>query len=181
MKLVPTLLLMTMLCSPVAFGRDKNEPPKVVASRDVPLQRTGFYPAKIHSQCTTEALFAQTCWKVWAAASQTFDKQTKNLKLLVNITIPASSNNVFNYAAIVFAIDGEVIELPAMDWAGSDPYIYGRTAAIENESLVRKLAAATEVWVTVLLDSRISVKLNAKQLAGVSAIVNAYDLLEPRR
>jgi len=182
MKLVRALFLfITVSSSVVTFAGDKNGSVKIVASRDVPLQRTGFYPAKIHSQCTTAALLARTCWKVWAAASQTFDKRAKNLKVLVNVTIPSSSSNDFTYAALVFAIDGEVTQIPATDWTGSDPYIYGRTATIEDESLARKLARATEVWVTVLLENRISVKLDPKQIAGISAVVNAYDSLDPQR
>jgi hypothetical protein len=179
MKIISIMLSVAILCSVTASARDKNAPPKVVQFRDEPLQRMTYHVAKIPRQCSGPALIDETCWEVWLVAQQTFDRKTKSIAVLLNVSLPASSSNDFSYAAVAFAIDGEVSQTEQLNWDGSATGIYGAKTSIQDESLARKLALAKEVWVSVLLPSRISVKLNPKQIEAMKAIVDTYDSLQP--
>jgi hypothetical protein len=156
------LMIFTMLVASLAIAQKAPLAPKLAERRDTPLQITWIEPARIPGQCKYGLLASSTCTKVWARVDQSFDKTKKHLRLLLNVTsIDDLTNRYFTSAAIVFAIDGNISNFSRMEWEAGDPwFLYGSTVAINDESLVRSLANATEVWVTVLLSERLSVKLN---------------------
>jgi len=178
---VLVMCLASLLCfaQPVAA---EDKPIKLVESRDVPMETTVVYANRVPSQCTggLAALF-NTCVKVWAVASQPFDKTSKKLRLGVNVIVPSNSNNHFSNASLVFAIDGHIVETTSLDWEEGDPYfVYGTTATMGGESLAHEISTAREVWVSVMVQERISIRLNPKQLEAIKAVVDRYDSMEPK-
>ncbi len=176
-KILISFLIFLLLVG-AAAAKDKSSQaastaPKLVERRDVPLQITRIVPEKVPGQCKIGILANSTCTKVWAVATQSFDKKEKHITLLVNVT---SSDDWFSSAALAFSIDGNVTRLPAMDWhVGAPSFIYGSTARIKDETLVQSLSTASDVWVTVFLSQRISVKLDDRQLGVIKAVVERYN------
>lgn len=64
--------------------------------------------------------------------------------------------------------------------AGMLAHLVESISKLRDEGLVRRIAAGHEVFVTVLLSDRISVKLSDPDFAGMNALIETYDQLEPR-
>jgi hypothetical protein len=167
----------------VALGKDKNAPPQIVEYRDVPVQTSDFQDRKTPRDCNGSwALPGQICWKVYPIAWQSFDKQKKGINLLINVWGDNMSGiGEFSFAAVTIAIDGQIVELPPLDWqSGGDYSLYGDTAVIKDESLLRKIATGKEVWFTVHETVRLSIKLSPKTLLSMNAVLEKYDSLESK-
>jgi hypothetical protein len=174
-------LTLVLLATGAVLGKDKNTAsPAVVERRDDPLQRTVLSLAKVPSVCNSrDIFFGAVCWKIYPVASISFDGQRKQITLLVNVSISYSqSDRQFTYAALAFAIDGAVITLPATNWEERPRSpLFSVTARIEDESLVHRLAEAHDVFVSVLVPDRISVKLSPQQIEAIKTLVEKYDAL----
>jgi hypothetical protein len=100
---------------------------------------------------------------------------------VLNVYIDGPSR--FSYAAIVFSVDGALTELPAMSWRtmrllGGMPA--AETAIPNQQSLIERIARASEVFVTILETNRHSLKLTAPQLQTFRDVLAYYHSLTPK-
>jgi hypothetical protein len=174
--------LLLFVATVVAVAKDKNAPPQVVEYRDVPIQQSQFQDQKTPSDCTGSwVLGGKICWKVYPIAYQSFNKQMKGINLLINVWGDRQSGiDDFNSGALTIAIDGDVVELPDLVWqSGGDYSLYGDTTVVKDESLLRRIATGSEVWLTVHETVRFSIKLSPRTLLSMNAVLDKYDSLEP--
>ena len=118
-------------------------------------------------------------WQCYPIIGQTFKGDKKWLLLKIEIYGPSH----FSFSKLVFSVDGDVIEFPAIDWDARVSFTDAgiqRTALQNQEALIARIARAREVWVTILESYRHSVKLSDQQLRIFQEILELYPSLEPR-
>jgi hypothetical protein len=150
--------------------------PEVVEDRDVPLQRSWFRDTRPTRECNHGA-FGPVCWTLQSIAWRSFNKEHKGIHLSVTVGGSGVRDLSYSVRALVIAVDGNVIELPPIRW-GSDAQ-QDATAEVNDESLIRMIAGAHEVWFTAMATPRISVKLSPRTLESIKAVLDKYDSSDP--
>jgi TonB family protein len=158
-----------------------SAPAGIDVRTDTPLQTVWAAPKKPPTARTHEGLLkADTySWKCYPSVGQSLNRDRKWLVLNVYIDGPSS----FSYAPIVFSVDGTLTELPAMPWRAMR--LLGGMPAAETEipgqeSLIERIAGASEVFVTILENNRHSLKLTAPQLQTFRDVLAYYHSLTPK-
>lgn len=158
----------------------------LVSKRDVPLQTVWWVPKKAPSIKHHEGLLhADTfTWTCYPAIGQTFKEDKKWLVLKVHIDGP----DRFSRADLILSVDGEIVNLPDLDWQ-SMTYLGGVPLAEitlkDQDALIQKIATAKEVWITVLpggasgATTRHSVKLSEPQIEVFREVIERYQALKP--
>jgi hypothetical protein len=144
-----------------------------------------YQPAKPAWEASSRihgALMGMThVWQVYPVAVQSLDKKQKHLALVV--IVKSQGKQVEHASAVTVLVDGVAVPAQKAEWAANGlAYLWmtTSTAMIADESLIRKMAAAKDVRVTVTQeDSQLSVKLSGKQLEQAKAVVEMYDGMEP--
>lgn len=157
---------------------------RVAIKRDEPLQTTWLVPKKIPSVKSHEGLWrADTySWQCYPVVGQSFKGDRKWLLLKISIDGPGALDVG---SIVVFAVDGEVVQIPPGDlgryltWGGNR----GVEITLSNqETLVSRISGANEVWVTLPEDARVrhSVRLSEPQLQVFRDMIERYRVLEPK-
>lgn len=173
-------LLLPFLATGFAIAKEKNAPPQVVEYRDVPMQQSVFQDPKAPRDCNVSWVVpGQVCWTVQLIGWQSFNKQSKGISLIVNVWGDRMSTvSDFSWAALTIAVDGNVVDLPAMEWNDTNFSINGSSAVIKDEPLIRAIAAGKEVWITVHAQLRMSKMLSPRALASLKTVLDKYDSLD---
>ncbi len=157
----------------------------IVEKRNVPLALTVFMPTK-NPEVRTRIRLATFKLRVTPFVAQSFDRTKKTLGIEVKTTTNESLG--FSFAGVTFTAEGKQLGSVEQDWA-TDTSLAGVTeqTTIEDLALVRRIATAKEVYLTVLLRGRpapfnqISFKLSPEQLDNVRLLADKYDAMEPGR
>jgi hypothetical protein len=179
-RLLPLLALLFAATS-IASAKNKDAPPTIVEVRDVPMQKLYFEDNKPPRDCNGGPMLpGRACLMMRPVAWQAFNKTQRGISLVIDLWGDKMSGvdaMSFTTAAVTIAVDENVIELPAQDLPWDLDGSGGRSSAIENESLLRMIAAGSEVWVTVHAGTRVSQKLSPKTLESIKAVLKVYDSL----
>src|SRR5260370_32828167 len=161
------LLIAVITLSTAASKKDNpSRADQIIGTRDEPLQITWFQHKKIPWTHSHEGLFkADTySWQCYPTIAQTFKRDKKGL--LWNLTFDGAQDYGVTRSVVV-TVDGELIELPEIDWksfrglGGTDVL---KASLTGQEILIRKIAGAKEVWITILGSPRHSIKLSEQQV-----------------
>lgn len=156
----------------------------IIERRDAPIQTTWFLPKKAPSTKSHEGLFrADTfSWRCSAIIRQTFRRDKKWLLLRIDLDGPG---NWSTNSSAIFAVDGDVVTIPFGIDSPRSLQMLGGNRGVEitlhgQESLISRIAAAGEVWVTIPdgnSGSRHSVKLSEPQRQIFREILDRYGSL----
>jgi hypothetical protein len=158
----------------------------IVEKPNAPLAVTGFMAAK-NPEVGTRIRLALFKLKVAPAVTQSFDRSKKSAGMMIKVT-EELGGQPFTNAGVVLSIDGQSTgELPHEFWTPEQTARgFAALTAVEDADLVHRIAAAKEVYLSVLLPgtmapfNQISFKLSAEQLANFKLLADKYDSLDPR-
>lgn len=165
----------------VTSGAFAQEPSNgVVEKRNIPLAITRFAPKKIHVVKTRWRLAFHSL-KVEPFVIKSFDGTKTTLGIDAEVTTTWGS---FSTAQVVLTADGKVLSSSTQGWTEGTSW-GGPTerTTIENADLVRRIANAKELYLTVLFPGtsapfdQISFKLSQEQLNDCRLLVEKYDVL----
>lgn len=160
--------------------------PEITEKPDPALGVTLFAPKKVKSVSVNQGLLKmdRISWRVYPIIYQTMDKAHKQAAMQIDVLGPL--NGGFTYASLAVNIDGQVVSGP-VTWTAADT-IFGDNAVSTKVALhdetgsFRRLAAAKDVYLTVLLQGRTdryTVHLAGEHLAVFKTMLSKYDALEP--
>jgi hypothetical protein len=176
-----TALYLTLAFGALAQTGDITEQP------DTALGVTLFAPKKVKSVAVNQGLLKmdRISWRVYPIIYQSMDKTNKQAALQIDILGPL--NGGFTNATLAVNIDGQVVSAP-VTWTEvntifGDNAVSTKIALREETGSFRRLAAAKDVYLTVLLQGRLdryTVHLTGEYLAVFRTMLGEYDALEPR-
>jgi len=175
-----TTLYLTLAFAAVA------QTPEITEKADPALGVTLFAPKKVKSVSVNQGLLKmdRISWRVYPIIYQTMDKAKKQAGMQIDILGPL--NGGFTNATLAVNIDGQVVSGPAT-WTAAET-IFGdnavstKIALREETGSFRALAAAKDVYLTVLLPGRTdryTVHLTGENLAVFRTMLSKYEALEP--
>ena len=163
-----------------AFART----PEITEKPDPALGITLFAPKKVKSIGVNQGLLKmdRISWRVYPIIYQTMDKVHKQAAMEIDTLGPM--NGGFTNAPLTVNIDGQVTTTP-VTWTSLDT-LFGDNAVSTKIALrdatFRKLAGATEVYLTILVPGttdRYTAHLTGEHLAVFKTMLTKYDELEP--
>lgn len=176
-----TALFLTVLTSEV-FAQT----PEITEKLDPALGITLFAPKKVKSVNVNQGLLRmdRISWRVYPIIYQSMDKAHKQAAMEIDILGPL--NGGFTYASLAVNIDGQVVSSP-VTWTAAntifgDNAVSTKVALREETGSFRRLAAAKDVYLTVLLrgrTDRYTVHLTGQHLDVFKTMLGKYDALEP--
>jgi hypothetical protein len=129
-----------------------------------------FYPLSSTNPDVPAALRAKGTysWFMMPVIAQAWDKHLKSLGLVLKVTDQTSPPT-----AVVFIVDEKPTMIPAQKW---DEYPGGGLfTSIEREDIVRSIATARKVTVTVFGNSPLSATYTSGDLSLFRSVVTMYD------
>jgi hypothetical protein len=176
-----TTLYLTLTFGAIAQTLEITENP------DTALGVTLFAPKKVKTVAVNQGLLKmdRISWRVYPIIYQTMDKAHKQAAMQIDILGPL--NGGFTNAPLAVNIDGQVVSAP-VTWTEvntmfGDNAVSTKIALHDETGSFRKLAAAKDVYLTVLLQGRMdryTVHLTGEHLAVFRTMLSKYDALEPR-
>lgn len=150
---------------------------KLITRPEPALQTYWHVPSKVPSvKSSLGRLNGSLSWKCNPVIGQSFNHKRK--WLLLNVEL--SGGPGFSFAGLIVAIDGDTTAISPFPW-DHRTFLGGvsvSTASLEEqEALIRRIAAAKEVWLTLLLGGgpeRYSVELTPQQLAVFQFMLDQY-------
>lgn len=180
---VRSAIAVGLLCWPPAFEASHRKAQSgIIEKRNVPLAVTVFMPAK-NPGVRTRIRLAEFALQITPYVSQSFDGTKTTLG--IDVKTVTSESLSFSFAGVVVTADGKQLGSVEQDWVTATSFA-GMTeeTTIEDSALVHKIAAANEVYLTVVLSgnpspwNQISFKLSPEQLDNVRLLADKYDAME---
>jgi hypothetical protein len=171
-----SVFLLSLVLASGTFARKdkKEEKNEIIETRNVPLAITTFMPRKLH-EVRAHVRLAFFSLRLGPFVGQSFDHSQTVLQMNVKTT---SSLGRFTFAPIILTADGKQIYTSSHDWAFD---MGAALTTITDANVIRKIAAATEVYLTVtFLGSappfdHMSFQVSPEQLEDVRLVVAKFD------
>jgi hypothetical protein len=160
-------LLPMMLFAMPLLGQDDV----IIKERRVDEQKISiFAPVNSADSFELNALRARNkySWVVAPIIAQTWDKKVKGLGLFLRVT-----DQTVTPTAVVIVVDGKTTMIPVQKWE-KDPE-GGENTLIDREDLVRSIAAAQNVSITVFGDDPLTAIYHSENLSIFRSMVSMYD------
>lgn len=167
------MLISLMVAAVPALGADP-----ITVKRDPPLQIVWYSPR--NPPKTGNAFTNGVIWWCYPEISQTFKRDSKSL--LLNIQMVSTSPLIIVFAPVTLSIDGDVVLIEHTQWTlgrGIGGNV-AKSVITGHDDVIRKVAKAKEVYVTVTGTTRNSIQLSDKQIAVFAEMIDKFDEIEPR-
>lgn len=157
---------------------DVDAPPPQVTEHINKDQRQKVYLLDlIPRQCTGKGTAEYSCWEVYPTAWQALDKSKKGISLVIRLWVNAGPPP-FKDCDLEILIDGTASTVKGVQFQPERLSIEGATATVNDYSLVRTLALASDVTLAADVTPRVQITFTPEMQRAIYAVYSRYNTLE---